>query len=66
MPAESKFSTANATKTLEDAGYKKNSDGYYEKGGKVAAITYTTFSDSASTKAKQPPSRRWPRPSASR
>ena len=52
MPAESKFSTANATKTLEDAGYKKNSDGYYEKGGKVAAITYTTFSDSASTKAK--------------
>lgn len=52
MPAESKFSTANAIKTLEDAGYKKNSDGYYEKGGKVAAITYTTFSDSASTKAK--------------
>ena len=52
MPAESKYSTANATKTLEDAGYKKNSDGYYEKGGKVAAITYTTFSDSASTKAK--------------
>ena len=52
MPAESKFSTANATKTLEDAGYKKNSDGYYEKGGKVASITYTTFSDAAATKAQ--------------
>ena len=52
MPADSAFSTENAKKTLEAAGYTMGSDGYYTKDGKTAGFTYTTFSDAATTKAK--------------
>ncbi|KAB8289898.1 ABC transporter family substrate-binding protein [Bifidobacterium avesanii] len=52
MPADSAFSTDNAKKTLEAAGYTMGSDGYYTKDGKTAGFTYTTFSDAAQTKAK--------------
>ncbi|MBT1178116.1 ABC transporter family substrate-binding protein [Bifidobacterium vespertilionis] len=51
MPSDSAFSTDNAKKTLEAAGYTMGSDGYYAKDGKTAGFTYTTFSDSATTKA---------------
>lgn len=52
MPKDSGYSVANAKKTLEKAGYKMGSDGYYAKGGKTVQITYTTFSDNAGTKAR--------------
>lgn len=51
MPEDSGYSTENAKKTLEDAGYAMGDDGYYQKDGKTAELTYTTFSDSARTKA---------------
>ncbi|MFY4659606.1 ABC transporter family substrate-binding protein [Scardovia wiggsiae] len=51
MPKDSGFSTANAKKTLEGAGYKMGSNGYYQKNGKDLAITYTDFSDSPTQKA---------------
>ena len=51
MPKDSGFSTANAKKTLEGAGYTMGSNGYYQKNGKDLSITYTDFSDSATTKA---------------
>ena len=50
MPKDSAYSTDNAKKTLEDAGYTLNGD-YYEKDGETASITYTTFGDSATSKA---------------
>ncbi|MFC2625737.1 MAG: ABC transporter family substrate-binding protein [Parascardovia denticolens] len=51
MPKDSGYSVANARKTLEKAGYKMGSDGYYAKNGKTLALSYTTFSDSQKTKA---------------
>lgn len=51
MPKDSGFSTANAKKTLEGAGYTMGSNGYYQKNGKDLSITYTDFSDSATIKA---------------
>ena len=51
MPKESAYNVANAKKTLEKAGYKMGSDGYYAKNGKTLALSYTTFSDSQKTKA---------------
>ncbi|MBT1178677.1 ABC transporter family substrate-binding protein [Bifidobacterium vespertilionis] len=51
MPADAAFSTDNAKKTLEAAGYTLGSDGYYAKDGKTLELSYTTFSDSAVTKA---------------
>ncbi|MCI1219748.1 MAG: ABC transporter family substrate-binding protein [Bifidobacterium sp.] len=52
LPADAKFSVANAKKTLEDAKYTKDSSGYYGKDGKEINISYTYFGDSATTKAK--------------
>lgn len=52
MPSDSAYSTENAKKTLENAGYEEGSDGYYAKDGKTAELTYTTFSDAASVKAQ--------------
>ena len=51
MPKDSGYNVANAKKTLEKAGYKMGSDGYYAKNGKTLTITYTDFSDSSVTKA---------------
>ncbi|WP_391496038.1 ABC transporter family substrate-binding protein [Gardnerella swidsinskii] len=45
LPAESKYSVANAKKTLEADGYKMGKDGYYEKGGKTLEISFTFFGD---------------------
>jgi peptide/nickel transport system substrate-binding protein len=42
---------AKAKSLLEGDGYTMGSDGYYTKGGKQLAISYTTFSDSATNKA---------------
>ncbi|KAB8289897.1 ABC transporter family substrate-binding protein [Bifidobacterium avesanii] len=51
MPADAAFSADNAKKTLEAAGYTLGSDGYYAKDGQTLDLKYTTFSDSATTKA---------------
>ena len=51
MPADAKYSTANAAKTLEAAGYAKGSDGYYAKDGKKVTVKYTFFGDSPSQTA---------------
>lgn len=51
MPAASKYSAASAKKTLQAAGYKIGSDGYFAKDGKTLDVTYTTFSDDSTTKA---------------
>ncbi|MDR2722349.1 MAG: ABC transporter family substrate-binding protein [Cellulomonadaceae bacterium] len=46
MPADAAYSTANAKKTLEGAGYTLNAtSGYYEKDGKPVAVRYTWFGD---------------------
>ena len=52
MPKEAAFNTANAKKTLEADGYKLGSDGYYAKKGKTLTLSYTTFGDSSTTKAR--------------
>ncbi|MCH4209884.1 ABC transporter family substrate-binding protein [Bifidobacterium sp.] len=52
LPADAKFSVANAGKTLEAAGYTKDDAGYYGKDGKEINISYTYFGDSATNKAK--------------
>ncbi|QAY63919.1 ABC transporter family substrate-binding protein [Xylanimonas allomyrinae] len=47
MPADATFSAETAGKTLEAAGYAKNSStGIYEKDGKALSIKYTFFGDS--------------------
>ncbi|WP_223849708.1 ABC transporter family substrate-binding protein [Bifidobacterium vespertilionis] len=51
VPADAAFSTDNAKKTLEAAGYTLGSDGYYAKDGQTLELKYTTFSDSPTTKA---------------
>ncbi|KAB8288262.1 Oligopeptide-binding protein oppA [Bifidobacterium ramosum] len=51
FPDEGNYSTANAKKTLESAGYTLGSDGYYEKGGKPLEIKWTMFSDDSTTTA---------------
>lgn len=52
MPEEAqKASKDNAKKTLEEAGYKLGSDGYYEKDGKKVETSVTTFGDNATNKA---------------
>ena len=51
MPKDSKYSVENAKKTLEGAGYTMGDDGYYQKNGKTAGFSYTTFSDAPTTKA---------------
>ena len=51
MPKESAFNVKNAKATLEKAGYKLGSDGYYAKDGKALAFSYTTFGDDPKTKA---------------
>ena len=45
LPAEAKYNLANAKKTLEAAGYKMGSDGYYAKDGKTLEISFTFFGD---------------------
>ena len=46
-----KASADNARKTLEAAGYKAGSDGYYEKDGKTVEAAITTFGDDPTNKA---------------
>ncbi|MBT1160609.1 ABC transporter family substrate-binding protein [Bifidobacterium sp. SO1] len=51
MPAESKFSTDNAKKTLEADGYTMGDDGYYAKDGKTLEVSFTFFGDDATQQA---------------
>jgi peptide/nickel transport system substrate-binding protein len=51
-PKDSAFSTANAQKSLQAAGYKKGSDGYFQKSGKDLTLRYTYFSDTATANAE--------------
>ena len=50
-PAEGNFNVANAKKTLESAGYKMGSDGYYAKGGKTLEVSFTYFGTDATQQA---------------
>ncbi|MBW3092622.1 ABC transporter family substrate-binding protein [Bifidobacterium sp. 82T10] len=51
FPSEGNYNPASAKKTLESAGYKLGSDGYYEKGGKELEVKWTMFSDDSTTTA---------------
>lgn len=52
MPADAvEADSAKAQKTLEEAGYTKGSDGYFQKDGKTIKIAYVTFSDDPTIKA---------------
>ncbi|MCH9274823.1 ABC transporter family substrate-binding protein [Bifidobacterium amazonense] len=52
LPADAqKYSVDAAKKTMEDAGYKLGSDGYYAKDGKTVEVSYVYYGDSSTTKA---------------
>lgn len=52
LPEDSrKVNVDLAKKTLEDAGYKLGSDGYYAKDGKTVTVKYTYFGTDPTTKA---------------
>lgn len=53
LPSDAqKYDVNAAKKTLENAGYKLGSDGYYAKGGKTLQISFTYYGDNPTTKAK--------------
>lgn len=51
LPAEAKFNTENAKKTLTKAGYKMGKDGYFAKNGKTLGISFTFFGDDSNQAA---------------
>lgn len=51
LPADGKYNTENAKKTLEAAGYKMGKDGYYAKNGKTLEISFTFFGDDSTQAA---------------
>jgi peptide/nickel transport system substrate-binding protein len=50
-PKESAYSTANARKSFQAAGYKMGKDGYFQKDGKDLTVSYTFFGDTATGNA---------------